>query len=134
MPGKSPFRDDWLSCMRAHYVHVIRTNDTVTEKTLRGVLKSVGFSDSELTELYVEASMHVDQVGADFVPDPEMIESLVQQAAEVIASPPEMITQETLEVLAETALEIDEEVFSTAPSEDETQDGGNDLPQQMSLF
>lgn len=134
MPGMSPFREDWLACMRAHYTHVIRTSDTVTEKTLRGVLQTLGFSETELTQMYVEASMHVDQVGADFVPDPEMIDSLVQQAAEMIVSPPEAITQETLEVLAEVALEIDAEVFRSEDIDEDTHDGSSDLPQQMSLF
>jgi hypothetical protein len=132
MPGKSPFRDDWLACMRAHYAHVIRTNDTVTERTLRGVLLSVGFSESELTEIYVTASMHVDQVGADFTPDPAVIEALAQQAAEIIAQPPEAVTQETLEILAEAAAEISEEVFESRPDEDDVPPP--DSPTQLSLF
>jgi hypothetical protein len=65
----NPFDDEWRDCLRAHYAHVIRTGDKVTEPSLTVVLHQVGFSDSELAELRVLATMHVDDVPADFVPD-----------------------------------------------------------------
>lgn len=63
------FVDDWYACMRAHYMHVIRTNDRVTLPSLTVVMKRVGFSESDLAELRVQATMHVDDVGTDFTPD-----------------------------------------------------------------
>lgn len=63
------FANEWIECLEAHYVHVIRTKDHVTEPSLTIVMHSAGFSDKQLAELRVRATMHVDDVGADFVPD-----------------------------------------------------------------
>lgn len=63
------FADEWIDCLEAHYVHVIRTKDRVTEPSLTIVMRSAGFNDKQLAELRVRATMHVDDVGADFVPD-----------------------------------------------------------------
>lgn len=73
MPGPSIFANEWRACLRAHYMHVIRERDTVTERTLVDVLRRVGFTEAELAELRVLATMHVDQVGADFAPDLEAL-------------------------------------------------------------
>ena len=67
------FADEWRDCLRAHYMHVVRNNDHVTEPTLRVVMHDAGFSESELAELRVRATMHVDDVGADFVPDLDVL-------------------------------------------------------------
>ncbi|MBE2267438.1 MAG: hypothetical protein IAE80_04350 [Anaerolinea sp.] len=79
MPGKSPFSDDWRDCLKAHYTHVIRENDTRTEKTLRTVLYECGFSADDLKAWYVLATMHVDDVSPDFVPDAEIVQAAAQQ-------------------------------------------------------
>jgi len=50
----SIFFDEWQACLRAHYVHVLRTNDTVTEPTLRHVLHQTGITDEELAALQAE--------------------------------------------------------------------------------
>lgn len=63
------FADEWMECLEAHYTHVIRTQDRVTEPSLTIVMHSAGFTDKQLAELRVRATMHVDDVGADFVPD-----------------------------------------------------------------
>jgi hypothetical protein len=73
MPGKSPFEAEWHESLRAHMMYVYRINDKVTERTLRGVLLQVGFSEDDLREMYVLATAHVDDVGADFIPDPEIL-------------------------------------------------------------
>lgn len=73
MSGKSPFDADWRESLRAHMMYVFRINDKVTERTLRGVLKQAGFTDEDLQEMYIRATAHVDDVGGDFVPDPEML-------------------------------------------------------------
>ncbi|MFQ3566846.1 MAG: hypothetical protein SNJ59_07575 [Aggregatilineales bacterium] len=73
MPGPSVFADEWRACLRAHYMHVIRERDTVTERTLVDVLRRVGFTETELAELRVLATMHVDRMGADFTPDLEAL-------------------------------------------------------------
>lgn len=69
MPGPSPFSDDWRDCLKAHYQHVIRTNDKGTEATLVNVLKKTGFTEEQLSQIYLETTMHVDHMPEDFVPD-----------------------------------------------------------------
>src|SRR5258707_10246762 len=69
------FADEWMECLEAHYMHVIRINDKVTEPSLSIVMHSAGFSDAQLAELRVRATMHVDDVGVDFVPDLDVLEA-----------------------------------------------------------
>ncbi len=52
---RSIFFDEWRACLRAHYVYVLRTNDTVTEPTLRHVLHQTGITEEELSALQAEA-------------------------------------------------------------------------------
>ena len=42
------FADEWMECLEAHYMHVIRINDKVTEPSLSIVMRSAGFSDAQL--------------------------------------------------------------------------------------
>ncbi|MBN1679263.1 MAG: hypothetical protein JW966_03160 [Anaerolineae bacterium] len=65
---RSIFFDEWQACLRSHYEHVIRTQDTITEPTLRNVLLHSGLSEHDLSKL----SAHVqrddqaeDTAGAD---------------------------------------------------------------------
>ena len=51
---RSIFFDEWQACLRAHYVHVLRTDDSVTEPTLRHVLHQTGIADEELAALQAE--------------------------------------------------------------------------------
>lgn len=51
---RSIFFDEWQACLRAHYVHVLRTNDSITEPTLRHVLHQTGITDEELAALQAE--------------------------------------------------------------------------------
>jgi len=66
---RSVFFDEWIKSLREQYKYVIRNNDQVTLPSLTTVMHNVGFSDDELAHLRVEATMHVDAVGADYVPD-----------------------------------------------------------------
>jgi len=50
----SIFFDEWQACLRAHYVHVLRAGDAVTEPTLRHVLHQTGISDEEMAALQAE--------------------------------------------------------------------------------
>jgi hypothetical protein len=85
MPYFSPFADEWRECLREQYMEVIRNDDQVTLKTLVGVLYEVGFTEDELKELYLRATMHVDDLRDGFVPDMEII---APPAAEQPAAPP----------------------------------------------
>lgn len=48
---RSVFYEDWRACLRSHYKHVVLAGDTVTEPSLRSVLKETGFTDQELDDL-----------------------------------------------------------------------------------
>ncbi len=41
------FADEWMECLEAHYMHVIRIKDKVTEPSLSIVMHSAGFSDAQ---------------------------------------------------------------------------------------
>ena len=49
------FFEEWRACLRAHYRYVVRTEDEVTEPTLRDVLQLTGISAEEIEALYEEA-------------------------------------------------------------------------------
>ncbi len=76
MPGKSPFEDEYRASLRAHWKYVIRQGDKRTERTLRHVMKQLGFREDELTQLTLAATAHVDDMPDGFAPDPAMIEQI----------------------------------------------------------
>ncbi len=65
----SVFSDEWRACLREQYKHVIRTNDMVTRVSLTDVMVQVGFGEDELARLRLEATLRVEDVPEDFVPD-----------------------------------------------------------------
>lgn len=125
MPGKSPFSEDWRDCLKAHYTHVIRTNDVRTEKTLRTVLHECGYNDAQINEWYVLATMHVDDVDPDFVPDLELVQP---EAAPVMVAVPEMPPEPVAAAIEEPPPE------EVVEEEDDTPPHDPDGFQQMSLF
>jgi len=150
------FANEWVECLEAHYMHVIRINDKVTEPSLSIVMHSAGFSDAQLAELRVRATMHVDQVSPDFVPDLNVLEAhdhehvvpdgveehvynipldVVPVPAEVVEAVPPVIAELVNE--AEEALEAElepETLEDDAPVEQEPEIEDPDAPQQLSLF
>jgi hypothetical protein len=122
MAGKSPFSDDWRDCLSAHFTHVIRTNDVRTEPTLTGVLLAAGFTEAELRELKLRATMHVDDVPADFVPDLEILQTA--------SAPPVFAAVEVPPPAAELVAEEVEEDAEDEPPAPHDEDG----PVQLSLF
>lgn len=69
MSGKrSIFYDEWRACLRAHYKHVVRINDQVTEPSLHGVLLRVGFTEDEINQMAVEAKMRDTDAHPDDLP------------------------------------------------------------------
>lgn len=54
-PKGTLFFDEWQACLRAHYIHVIRTHDAVTEPTLRYVLLTTGLTEADLAALRAAA-------------------------------------------------------------------------------
>lgn len=127
------FGDDWRECLQAHYVHVIRSRDHVTRPTLRVVMQQAGFDESQMAEMEVRATMHVDDAGGDFVPDAEVVRSFAVATPNV--EPAEAVIEEVLEVdpmeveAAFEAVEAEDVIEVEAPPDDD-----QDAPQQLSLF
>lgn len=154
MPSPSPFAEDWRECLRVHYQQVLHNQDHRTESTLIGVLHEVGFSDQELAEFTVRATLRAEDVGPDFVPD---LNILQPEAAEP-GTPPEVPTPEELEPALSAGVILDEApapdepeaaVFESAaieeaaaaedespalPSDEEPPDFRSADPQQLSMF
>jgi hypothetical protein len=150
------FATEWMECLEAHYMHVIRINDKVTEPSLSIVMHSAGFSDAQLAELRVRATMHIDDVSADFVPDLNVLEAHEHQhsAAETIethvynipidvAPVPVEAAEPIAPVEAEsvsTNVDLSEAELEPEILEDDTsveqgpEQEDPDAPQQLSLF
>ena len=82
MDQQSVFFEEWIRSLREQYKHVVRQDDRVTLPSLTAVMLDVGFSEDELAQLRVEATMHVDDVGADHVADMEILRHSLPHSAE----------------------------------------------------
>ncbi len=65
MKPQSVFYEEWLRSLREQYKHVLRKNDKRTLSSLTAVMNNVGFRAEELAQLRFEATMHIDDLGAD---------------------------------------------------------------------
>jgi len=111
-PNGSLFFDEWQACLRAHYLHVIRMQDTITESTLRGVLLATGLSEDELEALHQEA---LSGAGIPLAADEAPVEMPVEPPpAPVDALPPDEESPTDDSALAEAALDDDEETLTPA--------------------
>jgi hypothetical protein len=147
--SENVFADEWRECLRAHYMHVIRTKDKVTEPSLTVVMHSAGFNDTELGELRVRATQHVDDVGADFVPDLNVLDTPPPTEPPIFAVPVDLapaLEAPTAEMIGDEVLDpveavvepepIDQAQVEDLPLEEagESQEPDEDEPQQLSLF
>ena len=131
--SQSIFSEEWRDCLVAHYTYVVRMGDQGTERTLRGVMVEAGFSEDELRQLYLLATAHVDDVGADFVPDAELLAPLVEAPPAV--EPDELDRMDKMEVEAEEAVEeevVEEE--TGAEEADQVEPPPDPGITQLSLF
>ncbi len=125
--NKSVFSDDWRDCLKAHYRDVVQRNDQHTEQTLTGVLHDVGFSDDDLRQLKLEATMRTEDLQGDFVPQLDLgAEPTVHAGVDV---PPADDPEPKAEAAAS---ELTEEPDTDLDANDDPPD--DDRPQQMSLF
>ena len=85
MDKRSVFADEWRRSLRAQYQHVAQTGDMVTLPSLTDVMLQVGFGEDELSQLKLQATMHVDDVADGFAPDLNILET----APATIAHPAE---------------------------------------------
>lgn len=134
MPGNSPFSTDWHDCLRAHFAYTVRMQDVRTEHTLSAVMQEIGFSEAEMRELRVRATLRTEDVPPDFVPDLQALtEQAPPEAARVfaVAAVPEALA----EAVQEAAPDVEDEAAIDAddPQEDAAPPSA-DEPQQLSLF
>ena len=76
MDTQSVFYEEWLRSLREQFKQVARNDDRVTLSSLTAVMRQVGFRDDELAQLRIEATMHVDDAGADYRADMNILDSL----------------------------------------------------------
>lgn len=67
--GPSVFQSDRIACLLAQYRDVARGGDRVRLGHVAQVLRDEGFSEEQIVRLYIEATMHIDDVPEDFTPD-----------------------------------------------------------------
>lgn len=143
MSKESIFKDEWRECLRAHYMDVIRRDDQRTLKSLLRVMHDTGFSDDELAELRVRATMRVEDVPADFVPDMHILQVNADAAPSLdsAAQPddePTYVEDQMVDSLQDELLEPSEptaeEFQDDVAQENEGEKEDPDAPQQLSLF
>ncbi len=137
MDHRSVFFDEWIRSLREQYKHVVRRNDKVTLPTLTAVMQNVGFSEDELTQLRIEATMHVDDVGKDFVADINALPTKVPaQAHPAECSCPQCVTideslfdaeGQPLAHAPERALHVTGSVFPVATLEENVAEAESEL-------
>jgi len=130
------FADEWRACLRAHYMDVMRRQDKLTAESLTYLMLSeLSFGEDELRELRVMATMHIDDVGADFVPDMDILDT--ESKEQVFIAVPE-VPEALAEVEpAEAGLAPEEEAEAEVEAEtSETPLPAKrpDEPKQLSLF
>jgi len=76
MDTQSVFYEEWLRSLREQYKQVARNDDRVTLSSLTAVMRQIGFRDDELAQLRVKATMHVDDAGADYRADLNILDSV----------------------------------------------------------
>lgn len=136
-PRDSIFFDEWQACLRAHYIHVIRTNDTVTEPTLRHVLLATGLSEAELAALRAEALGMADAPEAETIDRAPLPDAALDDPA-LDSDLDEAAYDDTVpagDTTGEPALEAD--VFDDGydpDADDGTSDATGPPPNQLSLF
>jgi hypothetical protein len=143
---ESIFKDEWRECLRAHYMDVVRRDDQRTLKSLVRVMHDTGFSDDELAELRVRATMRVEDMPEDFVPamrlyqvnaDPPAVQDNISQPDDVPPEQPHIgdeMTDVVQDDLLEDAEETPDESQDDVPAETEGEQEDPDAPEQLSLF
>jgi hypothetical protein len=141
MSKRSIFFDAWQACLRAHYIHVIRTNDAITEPTLRAVLLQSGLSQDDLHDLYQEA-LALGSLDPDAVllpepdaPPPDVLPEPEPEADELYADDlPDPALDELPEIEDDAAEDVEE--VETVDEIDESPAPPDEPPpsQQLSMF
>jgi hypothetical protein len=70
----SVFSGEWRRCLKEHYKYVVKSQDKRTETTLTPILNRFGFTETELQQLYIEATMRAEEMPDDFMPDMQRLD------------------------------------------------------------
>ncbi|MFQ3647199.1 MAG: hypothetical protein SNJ54_10525 [Anaerolineae bacterium] len=144
--SNSIFAAEWRRCLEAHYIDVIRRNDTITQQSVVKILHQVGFTDDDLRALYIRATMRQDALPPDFTPDPAMLSAATapQQAEPTFTPHPAECTCPACMEQVDTLRHDDEgqplsaeeqlEKRERLAYEDDTPPPPPDAPIQRSLF
>jgi hypothetical protein len=153
MPQENVFAEQWRECLREHYKHVVKNDPN--PRNLVSVKKAFLqpnreeppiFTEDELHQLYIEATMRADEMPDDFVPEllfeaeptpvvevaadelpfqPHPLECQCPSCIEIDLKPHD---SEGQPLNADAIAEIEEEVTKKKRGKKET------APQQLSLF
>lgn len=52
----SPFHEEWMETLRAQYIHSVKTKDS-NSRSLRNILEEAGFTEGQLEEYEIIATM-----------------------------------------------------------------------------
>jgi hypothetical protein len=153
MPQENVFREQWRECLREHYKHVVKNDPN--PRNLVSVKKAFLqpnreqppiFTEDELHQLYIEATMRADEMPDDFVPE-LLFQAEQPPVAEVAADEPPF-QPHPLECQCPSCIEIDlkphdsegQPLSAEAVAEIEEETGKKKrgkkeaAPQQLSLF
>jgi hypothetical protein len=128
------FSDDWRSCLREQYKHVVRVDDSITRNSLTGVMYQVGFTDDELAQLRVEATMRVEDMPDDFVPDLNILENETIPESQPAQSPAPEFQPHPLECQCPACVEINMTPHDEEGQPIEIDEEDPDAPKQMTMF
>ncbi|MBC7815025.1 MAG: hypothetical protein H7175_27955 [Burkholderiales bacterium] len=150
MTDRNIFADDWRLTLRAHYIEVIRKQDTLTERTLENVMYEIGFTDVDLQELrvFAKATIRAEDMGDNFIPDAELVSYAEGFSVPTVFEEPiteespyeempqdliaEIVAEEEVEALAADA-DIEPELEGEVDDEADTPKDDSS-PAQLSLF
>lgn len=65
----NPFAEDWRQSTIAHWMDIVRRGDRVAESTHRAIMAQLGFSEQEIEMLKLEATMKIENLESDFIPE-----------------------------------------------------------------
>lgn len=149
MPENNVFTEEWRACLREHYKHVVQHDTATTLDSLRAALLRPNgvdgdqppiFTEDEVRQFHLEATMRAEDMPDDFVPD---FEAVMPPEDATPAPPLERNPAHPLECQCPACVGIemiphdadgqplDEEALAELEAE---QQDDEDKPQQMSMF
>jgi hypothetical protein len=114
MPQENVFAEQWRECLREHYKHVVKNDPN--PRNLVSVKKAFLqpnreqppiFTEDELHQLYIEATMRADEMPDDFVPELLLEEVDLQPSIPPVEADEPTFQPHPLECQCPSCIEID---------------------------